>query len=496
MSINIKRILEVWFVFFMLTALSACGKEVKTDITETVDGTVPYNKEISEENTEPVFEETTEEKVVYNEFHDFYKVDCAVLCGILENQEGIVDGAVVLDSNEDGNGELFVSKLIVDTSGDVEGRTYYAFGDIGHPVCKIYTEMSEAQSNFMGLYDGDKIFFKTDFAAIKNGETSYCKWDNGWICEANQKYYYDEEYNCILSYTSGENEITADEYNSIVEKYNNCTEIPDNTNDIKKVLVENADYDTVIADYENHLKQSGQNYILKEGDIDCDGINEVCFFVCDYAAPWRSNLWSYAELDKECFVNEGEKFITLVYIDKDGKNISFEVNYIREMSSLSDVVIGDRIAVYDSYNYIHEYEIAPGSNIWNLNKVYYNGSLEEALYSQTFYSPHIQSPSWTVYRFEKNGKCISFSRSLDLPECYGEMYYDYTFDASTNTLTICEDGFVNEYTYNEDLGIFATEFKEGYDPDGTLYYMRFIMVALPGIPMNEEYSYYNQFYFH
>lgn len=491
---SVKKLITYVTVFLMLLCLPACKKNDDESTSETTGITTSSHRKTTEEQTE---KQTTEEEIVYNEFTDFYLVDYAVLAGILENHEGTIAGAVISDSNEDGIGDLFISISLPETSTFSGRHTYYAFSDVSNPVCAIHTATGAAQSNFMGVYDGDKVYLKNDYAAALNGSISYSEWDYGWIDTAQSLYSTDENYNRVFTYHSVGGIISADEYNSIIERYSSYTPIPDNIDDIKHISVENADYDTVVKDYEKHLKKSHLEYIYRDGDIDCDGIDEACFFVCDYAAPWRNNLWSYANLDEECFVNGGENYVTLVYIDEEGTDTSFKIRYLQEMNKLSDVVIGDTIDICDSYNYIHVYETTIYGNILNLSKVYYNGSVEEALYSQTFYFPDLYSPSWSVYNFSNNGKCVYHGRMMDTPDLYGETYCDFTFDPSTNTLTLYDSyGSVTVYTYNEEYAIFEAEPVNISYPDEEAYYVRPFIVAIPGTPMSEEYSYYSQFYYY
>lgn len=492
---SVKKLITYVTVFLMLFCLSACNKNEDDSTSETADITTSSHRETTEEQTTE--KQTTEEEIVYNEFTDFYLVDYAVLAGILENHDGTIAGAVISDSNEDGIGDLFVSITLPETSTFFGRQTYYAFSDVSNPVCEIHTATYAPQSNFMGVYDGDKVYLENDYAAMTNGSISYSEWDYGWINTAKSLYSTDENYNHVFTYHSADGIISADEYDSIIEKYSSFTPIPDNINDIKHISIENADYGAVVTDYEKHLKKSHLKYIYKDGDIDCDGMDEACFFVCDYAGPWRNNLWSYANLDEECFVNGGENYVTLVYIDEEGTDTSFKIRYLQELNELSDVVIDDIIDVYDSYNYVHEYETIIYGNTLNLNKIYYNGSIEEALYSQTFYSPDLQSPSWSVYNFSNNGKCVRHGRMMDTPDLYGETYYDFTFEPSTNTLTLySSDGYVTVYTYNEEYAIFEAAPVDISYPFEDAYYVRPFIVALPGTPMSEEYSYYGQFHYY
>ncbi|MBP3620561.1 MAG: hypothetical protein J6J16_02230 [Lachnospiraceae bacterium] len=492
---NYKKIPKFLAVFTLLLGLCACDKNNNNSKIDLSDITTTSEKITTEATTEITAEQTTEEQIIYNEFEDFYLVDYAVLAGILENQEGSIVGAVIMDPNMDGIGDLFVSKNLPESSPFYGRQTYYAFSDSSNPMCEIHTATGAAGSNYMAIYNETNIFYENDYAAATNTEISYYEWDYGWICQANYRFTCDENYNPIHTYTAGENNISAEEYASITEKYKTYTDISNNIDNIKEVSIENANYNDVVFNYREHLKKSNQNYVFEEGDIDGDGTNEACFFVLDYASPWRNNLWSYGELDEECFVNNGENFITLVYIDETGSNISFEIKYIHELDDLSHVAINDSIDIYDRYNFIHNYDMATSVNVLALNKIYYNGSVEEALYSQTFYASSIQAPCWTVYTFDKNGKCKVAYRDIDIPDLYSERYCDYTFDPTRNTLTIYgEDGYSTTYTYNEDYEIFETEPYDTSFPGESPHYVRSFIVAIPGTPTSEEFGYYSKFF--
>ena len=73
---NYKKIPKFLAVFTLLLGLCACGNNNDNSKIDMSDITTTSEKITTEATTETTAEQTTEEQIIYNEFEDFYLVNC------------------------------------------------------------------------------------------------------------------------------------------------------------------------------------------------------------------------------------------------------------------------------------------------------------------------------------------------------------------------------------------------------------------------------------
>lgn len=474
---------------FIIVSMTGCGKTYETSTSDFT-----FAESLEEERAENKTTEENIEEPEYEEFHSFELVDYAVIVTLMQSREGEIKGCDVLDADGDGMQELFVEKISNDAYPESGAIRQYSVEDYNHPLMQIDTGINALGPCFAEYridYDDSKVYFNIS----RNGQTEfheYQAWKDGWSEEIGLLDIPIDPTMPSVCRWNGQ-VVSKDEWNIKSSDFEHRTEnLRNNIENVSHVRIQNGNYKQICFDYREHLSDIKVNYTQYTVDIDDDGIEENCYFVDDYVSIWRDQLVYSIPDEGQCFIEDREKYLSLIVIDEEQGVVEFDVTYTNmDVCSMDDIRVGEEVIITNEQDVQYFYEYSKYDGLTFLSKRG-NGFIQDMLLNMCCYEAGYQSPHWAQYTFYEDGTVEDRTFMYGSQEGSEPTYYQYEVDEENKKITIYKEGYSTEYTYYEELGVFLTDviYNDAPFAEGAI---RMYMVPCETFPSDDKISEFNAY---